>query len=60
MCGGDGPSSSEGKTMKRRMGLIVFDRVTMLDVSGPAEVLNKADVISAAGAGGEHDGYELM
>lgn len=46
--------------MKRRMGLIVFDRVTMLDVSGPAEVLNKADVISAAGAGGEHDGYKLM
>lgn len=46
--------------MKRRMGLIVFDRVTMLDVSGPAEVLNKADAISAAGAGGEHDGYELM
>lgn len=46
--------------MKRRMGLIVFDRVTMLDVSGPAEVLNKADVISAAGAGGGHDGYELM
>ena len=32
-----------GRAMKRRMGLIVFDRVTMLDVSGPAEVLNKAD-----------------
>lgn len=57
-----------GRAMKRRMGLIVFDRVTMLDVSGPAEVLNKADVINATvGAGGTGvgvgvggTGYELL
>ncbi|WP_219722838.1 hypothetical protein [Corynebacterium xerosis] len=35
------------------MGLIVLDRVTMLDISGPAEVLNQADVINGmCGAGG--------
>ena len=32
----------------RRMGIFVFDRVTMLDVSGPAEVLTTADVIARA------------
>ncbi|WP_295628654.1 GlxA family transcriptional regulator [uncultured Corynebacterium sp.] len=41
--------------MKRRMGLLVFDRVTMLDVSGPAEVLGKADAIA-----GDAGGYELV
>ena len=33
----------------RRMGLFVFDRVTMLDVSGPAEVLNTAGVVARSG-----------
>lgn len=38
--------------MRRRIGIVLFDGVTMLDVSGPAEVLHQAD------PSGEH--YELV